>query len=155
MGVIELLEQLVEGYNAEKKCGFDWCFIYSRKDYANLVKYNNCCVYWVIEKFDLKENFDFDSALGISELEYIDYNVKCKVVSQSRLDRLIYDKELKEESKYITHVKPLLDCLQNINLDLCSEHWAIISKRCEPIYNDKDANLDGLILDMTIRKSIK
>lgn len=155
MGVVELLEDLIENYNAEKKCGFDWRFIYSRKDYANLVEYKDCCIYFVVENFSFKQNFDFDRYLGLSELSYIDYNVKCKVVSQSRLDRLIYDKELKQESKYITHVKPLMECLNNLDLYLCDDHWSIISKSGQPIYNDKDANLDGLLLDLTFRKSIK
>ncbi len=153
MGIVEQLEDLIEGYALENKCGFCWEFTYARKDYANLKKYddsNKCCVHFILEDWTSKDVF------SDGELTHIDHSITVMIGSKSDLTKQIYNENpdyCKKDGKYLTHVKPIIECLeQGFDLDMCNGINDWVSRSKKPKYKYKDANLDGVFLTGTLRQ---
>lgn len=159
MSIVTKLNNLIDKYAVEIKCGFCWEFTYARKDYANLKKYhenNKCCIHFILEDYSSKKVFDVsDNDIG-SELKYINHSITAFIGSKSNLTKQIYNENPdyeKEDGKYYTHVKPIEDCLEvGFEVDMCDGGNAWVSIGLKPKYNYKDANLDGVMLTGVFRE---
>ncbi|TSE05244.1 hypothetical protein [Aquimarina algiphila] len=162
--VVGFFETKIDEANVSLKCGRCWEFHYGRKDYTNLIRKNStddCCNYFLLEWFKVKQIKEFDKDFGTSELSHdlISFRAFCGV--DSDFTRQMYsevDKNDIEGSKWNVYMKPLMECLEGLLDDkFCSTIFpaGFLDISYEPKYNYKDQTLDGFEIVGMIRKDYK
>lgn len=148
--MLKIFETLIEKFNTEEKCGFDWKFFATgRQDYSNLINTDKDCdtVIFIFETWTESETrnrangdqtkvFTLDAFIGFqSELSINFYN-------ESNDDEC--------ENKYEKYIEKLEDCLDAglFNEAICKgDDWFSLSSISKNIrVNYLDQNLDGFKL---------
>ena len=154
MTLVEYLEQFIEAFNQEQKCGFSWNFIHGRPDYTNLQipTGKEGYVQFMLEWWKLRQVVDL-SPIKDTVLRD-EYQFKIFIGLNSDFD-IQYHNELdydKSEGKYERYIKQLETCLiSDFRNNICLyPNTKLTSWSYEPKINYKDSNYDGGFLTGTI-----
>lgn len=162
MNPISFFEEQVKIWNENKKCGFCWQFSAPLKESAMNIQQiresDDCCVQLMLTDLRLTEQKSYGSNGLITANDCV-YSFNLYALLPSRIDINTYneiDGHTIEESKWKTHLEPLLDCLGcDTLLDICTiwkypiqiPTWGA----ADVLINYQDANYDGWRIPITFR----
>ena len=155
--IVGTLQDIINGFNEDDKCGFCWTFIHARKDYSNLVRDcedDVCCVNFLLESYSAEEKYNINESQRNHELSYTDYIFEAFAGFKGALD-VQYHNETPEgvdESKYIKAISPIEVCLSDFGSELCGRGLSPVRMNMTARVNYKDSNLDGVFIRGTFRK---
>lgn len=170
MNIIEMLDTLIKSWDEECKCDLCWQFRPGgRADYFNNVKINpgeDCCVYVGVLSVRQVSGITASGVGGqFIDKRYCDWQIRMIAGIPSRLDLQFYNENTSHDSnggKWEKYINPIFSCFGGccIEIDLCDIHNCkgngttveITRWESEMVMNQKDMNLDGVLINATFRE---
>lgn len=166
MNIIKILDEQIQRWNAECKCGLCWKFKPSgRADYFNNIKVNAeeaCCVY--VGVLSIRNAIGYTTnANGLVDRRYIDWQLRMVAGIPSGLDLQFYNEDesyRKASGKWQKYISRIFECFGGCNsFEFCDIHNCtgstvaeVVRWESEMVLNYKDVNLDGVLVNATIRE---
>ena len=167
MNVINILDEQIRKWNDECKCGLCWKFKPSgRADYFNTIKVKaeeSCCVYVGVLTIRNVSGYITDGN-GFVNRNYIDWQLRLVAGIPSGLDLQFYNENEAHHpstGKWEGYINKIFACFGGGcgDLEFCDIHNCrgettaeVIRWEAEMVMNYKDVNLDGVLVNATIRE---
>ena len=154
--MIDFFENLVTTWNDEDKCGLCWKFFGAgRKDYANLIEHDTCCVAVILTGFGSRYGY-VRNQFDLQTKEYCEDWFELIVGIPSSLDLSFYNEisdDYKETSKYKQYIQPIIDCIGcGIDVECNEQGYEVTEWGWELVLNYHDYNIDGIKIRGKLRK---
>ncbi len=157
-----LLEQLINKWNEERKCGKCWKLVRTFNDHlkgvTNLYNPNRdegcCCTHIFLEGLRIKTGKHYNEKFGSIEKQWCDYFLHLRIAEVSDFGKSKADEYGCDDNIYDNHIKSLIDCLAcSFESDLCSINplAEIHDEETEPFFSFGDVNWAGIDYKLKIR----
>ena len=161
MDYIDLMQQQVNKWQGEQKCGLCWEFDAPLLDSGvnkSQNKGSDCCVYVFVTNISVREVRNYDNTTSLLRDRYDEVSLTIELLRKADIGDNVY-RELDyplNQSKWNNLIQPIKDCLGsdvpfdfcellNRNLPITSRSWAVITN------NKDDNNYVGWRVNLTIR----
>ena len=169
MNIADILNDIVDKLNDTDSCGLCWKLVLggrsdyfnNERDHATECDCDDCCVRLGVLK--ISNTFGYRSSSEFVTKVYNQWDVQIFAGVPSGLDIQFYNEvnpSDSDNSKWTKYIHPIHCCLETLDNDICDVHNCfgchttieIVSWRSEMKMNYTDRNLDGWLINATIRE---
>lgn len=161
---IEAIEQMVEAWAYESRCGYCWQFSAPLR-FDDLNEYqvrdedSKCCILVAVTDYSFECIQNFNRQTGFKGLGAITHDFQLHFITHDRLDRNVYD-EIKGhpdiESKWHSILQPLQECIGCDPFDWClqiGKNIEVSRWRASTRIDWLDSNYTGWSISVQLREN--